>query len=57
MLCVGRGGLLCWVVCWTMASLNANAWTILIEKKKHTMYAKIVPLHWGSWVLSGFLAR
>ena len=51
---VGCGGLLCWVVCWIVVSLNANAWTTLIEKEEQTMYAKIVLLHSGSWVLSGF---
>ena len=52
-LCVGCGGLLCWVV-WIVVSLNANARTTLIEKKEQTMYAKIVLLHSGLWVLSVF---
>ena len=36
--------------CWIAVSLNANAWTTLIEKKEQAMYAKIVLLHSGSWV-------
>ena len=53
-LCVGRGGLLCWLVCWIVVSLNANARATLIENKEQTMCAKIVLVHSGSWVLSVF---
>ena len=53
-LCVGCGGLLCRVVCWIVVSLNANAWATLIKKKEQTIYAKIVLLHSGLWVLSCF---